>query len=165
MSVTVRPPRRDEIGALWALVREFADYNREPNLVTGSPETLSEKIFSDTWPVFECLVAESNGRLVGFAAMLGAYAIFRTQPTMWLEDLFVTESARGTGAGKALIAAVAEAAVRRGCLRMGWSVSDWNAPSIAFYEHLGAVRHTGEHIYLLGGEKLTALAALAAASR
>ena len=165
MSLAVRPPRRDEIAELWALVRQFADYNGQPHLVTGSPEALAQKILSDTWPVFECLVAESGGRLVGFATMLGAYSVFRTQPTLWLEDLFVTESARGSGAGKALIAAVAAIAVRRGCSRLGWSVSDWNAPSIAFYEHLGAERLVGEHIYYLASEKLSVLAAHAAAPR
>src|SRR5262245_48100208 len=136
MSVTVRAPRRDEVEALWALVAQFADYNGEPQLMTGTAEALAETLFAPTWPRFECLVAEVEGGLVGFATVLGAYSIFRTQPTLWLEDLFVTESARGTGAGKALIAAVADLAVRRGCLRMGWSVSDWNTRSIAFYEHL-----------------------------
>lgn len=161
MSLAVRTPRREEMGALWVLVREFADYNGEPQLVTGSPDALGETLFSDGWPAFECRVADSDGRLVGFATFLGAYSIFRTQPTLWLEDLFVTESARGSGAGRALVAAVAEVAVQRGCLRMGWSVSDWNEPSIAFYEHLGATRYTGEYIYLLGGEPLRTLAAAA----
>ncbi len=161
MTVRVRPVRRDEVARLWTLVQEFAAYNGETALVTGTPERLAETLFSRSWPAFECLVAEDGGALVGFATFLGAYSIFRTQPTLWLEDLFVTESARGRGAGKALIAGAARVAVERGCWRMGWSVSDWNQPSIAFYERLGAARYTGEHIYLLGGEPLVALAARA----
>ena len=161
MNARVRPARREDVAPLWGLVREFADYNEERHLVTGTAERLAEKLFSGGWPVFECLVAEADGTLVGFATMLGAYSIFRTQPTLWLEDLFVTGSARGVGVGKSLIAAVARVASERGCWRMGWSVSDWNTPSIAFYEGLDATRHGGEHIYLLGGEKLAALAARA----
>jgi len=57
---------------------------------------------------------------------------------MWLEDLYVEERHRGSGAGRALLTAVARLAIARGCRRMGWVVLDWNAPTIRFYERMGA---------------------------
>ena len=56
-----------------------------------------------------------------------------------MEDLFVVPEARGSGAGFALLRAVVEAAVRRGCCELEWNVLDWNKPSIDFYERVGAV--------------------------
>jgi GNAT superfamily N-acetyltransferase len=53
----------------------------------------------------------------------------------------VVPEERGRGAGKALLAALARIAVRRGCGRMEWTVLDWNRPAIAFYRRLGAALH------------------------
>src|SRR5918999_2131017 len=55
----------------------------------------------------------------------------------WLEDLYVDESARGTGLGRALVEAAVEKAAARGCLRMELDVNGQNAAAIAFYERLG----------------------------
>ncbi|HSB62078.1 MAG TPA: GNAT family N-acetyltransferase, partial [Vicinamibacteria bacterium] len=66
------------------------------------------------------------------------YSTFLARPTLYLEDLFVVPEERGRGAGRALLRALARLAARRGCGRMEWTVLDWNAPSIAFYEGLGA---------------------------
>jgi GNAT superfamily N-acetyltransferase len=60
------------------------------------------------------------------------------RPSLYLEDLFVLPEERGTGAGKALLRALARIALRRGCGRMEWTVLDWNRPAIRFYERLGA---------------------------
>ena len=47
-------------------------------------------------------------------------------------------SARGSGLGKALLSHLAALAVERDCARLEWSVLDWNAPAIGFYQALGA---------------------------
>src|SRR5205823_7869394 len=87
---------------------------------------------------FETLICRRDGRPVGFALYFFTYSTFRAQPSLYLEDLFVLPDERGHGAGQALLRALARIAVRRGCGRMEWTVLDWNAPSIGFYERLGA---------------------------
>lgn len=58
---------------------------------------------------------------------------------IYLEDLYVQPAHRGSGLGRALLAALARECVDRGYARLEWSVLDWNAPSIGFYRSLGAV--------------------------
>jgi len=86
------------------------------------------------------LVAEREGRLVGYALFYPTMSSFRTRTMLWLEDLFVEEGERGFGTGRTLLTALARLAVERGHARIDWHVLDWNEPSIAFYERMGARR-------------------------
>ena len=156
--LVIRPAGVADAEALWALVREFAAYEKLEHLVSGSAERLAAKLFGNAWPRVECVVAAVDGRLVGYALFYGAYSTFWTQPLMCLEDIFVAESHRGRGVGRVLMSAVARVAVERGCPRLDWAVLDWNARSIEFYERLGAKRHDGWHAYRLDGEELKKLA-------
>jgi RimJ/RimL family protein N-acetyltransferase len=70
----------------------------------------------------------------------------------------VEPGARGVGAGKALLRRLAERCVEADLGRLEWSVLDWNAPSIAFYDSLGAMKKEGWTVRRLYGESLTALA-------
>jgi GNAT superfamily N-acetyltransferase len=83
-------------------------------------------------------MARLDGEPVGFALYFHTYSTFLARRGLWLEDLFVLPTARGLGVGKALLRAVADVAVQRGCGRFEWSVLDWNTPAIRFYESLGA---------------------------
>jgi GNAT superfamily N-acetyltransferase len=87
---------------------------------------------------FETLICRRGRTPIGFALYFFTYSTFLGRPTLYLEDLFVVPEERGRGAGKALLAALARIAARRGCGRMEWAVLDWNTPSIRFYEKLGA---------------------------
>lgn len=158
---TVRPPRRDEVGRLWELIRGLAVYERMMDRVSGSAEALAQALFAER-PTVECLVAEQAGELIGYALFYPTFSSFRAEPMMWLEDIFVEPRVRGHGAGKALFLEVARRAVERGCWRLDWYVLDWNEPAIGFYERLGATRVAQEwHHYGLGGKALAAAAAVA----
>jgi len=87
---------------------------------------------------FETLICRHGRTPIGFALYYFTYSTFLGRPTLYLEDLFVLAEARGNGAGRALLRALAKVAVRRGCGRMEWTVLDWNTPSIRFYRKLGA---------------------------
>jgi GNAT superfamily N-acetyltransferase len=80
---------------------------------------------------------------------------------MHLEDIYVRPAARGAGVGKALMASLARRCLAEGLPRLEWEVLDWNTPSIAFYDRLGATSKTELIIRQLSG---TALASLAAAA-
>jgi GNAT superfamily N-acetyltransferase len=86
------------------------------------------------------------------------FSTFEGKPGIYLEDLFVNPDARGSGAGKALLAALAALALERGCARLEWSVLDWNAPAIDFYRALGAKSMDGWTINRVEGDALSTLA-------
>lgn len=157
--VVIRRARPEEIESLWELMAEFARYEKLEHTFTGSPEALAANLFGNGWPAVDALVAEDRGALVGYAMFYGGYSTFWTRPLMWLEDLFVTESRRGEGIGKRLLAEVSQVAVERNCARVDWAVLDWNLPSIEFYQRQGATRHGGWYAYRLEGEVLEKLAA------
>jgi GNAT superfamily N-acetyltransferase len=156
-AVVVRPVRRDDVARVWELVLELARYERLEPIVTNTPEQLAEFLFEERWPKVECLVAEQAGEIVGYALFFGCYSSFRGKPVIWLEDLCVTEARRGSGAGKALMQALARIAVQRDCARVAWDVLDWNQSSIEFYERLGATRGADWHHYVMDGEALATL--------
>ena len=78
-------------------------------------------------------------RMRGICHLLPVYSTFLAQAGIYLEDWFVRPHLRGRGIGQALLARVAQIAVERHCGRIEWGVLNWNLPSIAFYQKLGAV--------------------------
>ena len=109
-------------------------------------------------PCFECLLAEAGGEAVGIAIHRPAYSTFDGRPGLYVEDLFVAESARGLGIGRLLMARLAVLARERGCSRMSLSVLHWN-PARAFYDHLGFTQVEDWLPYQVSGDALARLAA------
>jgi len=107
---------------------------------------------------FEALVCRRGRTPIGLALYYFTYSTFLGRPTLYLEDLFVLPAARGNGAGRALLRALAKIAVRRGCGRMEWAVLDWNTPSIRFYQKLGAKLRREWILTRLAGAPLRRLA-------
>jgi GNAT superfamily N-acetyltransferase len=135
--VVVRAAARGDEHAIFDLVRALAAYEKLESSVVGSAEALAEHLFGAR-PVAEALLAERAGAPIGFALFFTTYSTFLTRPGLYLEDLFVLERERGSGVGKALLGEVIRLARERGSGRLEWSVLDWNAPAIAFYERMGA---------------------------
>ena len=84
------------------------------------------------------MLAEADGAAVGLALWYYTFSTFRGRPDIFLEDLFVEPAQRGHGIGLALLRHLAQRAVAENCRRIEWRVLNWNTPSIAFYESLGA---------------------------
>lgn len=156
--LALRPATSADVPLVLSLIRELAEYEREPDAVIATEEALLRDGFGPR-RLFEVTVAEWSGEPVGFAFWFLTYSTWRAQPTLWLEDLYVRPSARGRGIGRAFMRHLARAAVERGCGRFVWQVLDWNAPSIAFYESLGAKVLREWLTCRLEGEALRALAA------
>jgi GNAT superfamily N-acetyltransferase len=134
---TIRPAKTTDADAIFALIQELAHYEKLTHQVTGTPQALAEHLFG-TPTYAEAIVAESLGQPIGFALFFKNYSTFLTKPGLYLEDLYVRETYRGQGIGKALLKAVAQIAQSRGYGRMEWSVLDWNETAIAFYQKMGA---------------------------
>jgi GNAT superfamily N-acetyltransferase len=134
---TIRPAVPGDEHTLFQLITALARYEKLEHLVTGAPETLAAHLFGDR-PSAEALLAERDGRAIGYALFFTTYSTFLTRPGLYLEDLFVLESERKRGVGRALLTEVKRIAEARGAGRLEWSVLDWNAGAIAFYRAFGA---------------------------
>ncbi|HEY5088704.1 MAG TPA: GNAT family N-acetyltransferase [Polyangia bacterium] len=134
--MTIRPAVPGDEHALFDLVRALARFERLEHTVTGSGEALGRHLFAER--AAEALIAEDGAQAVGFALFFRTYSTFLTRPGVYLEDLFVRESHRRRGLGRALLSEVRRLAEARGAGRLEWSVLDWNAGAIAFYEQFGA---------------------------
>jgi len=161
MTLHIRPAVATDAPLIAALIHELADYERLADQCVATPAALAVSLFGAK-PHAECVIAELGGAAVGFALFFHNYSTFLARPGLYLEDLFVRPAARGHGVGRALLAHLAALAVQRGCGRFEWSVLDWNAPAIAFYESLGAKAQSEWTIYRVTGDALTSLAAKAA---
>ncbi len=138
-------------------MRGLAEYERLSHAAVGTMEELRAELVGPR-PVIEAALAWEGGRAVGYALWFHTYSTFLARRGLWLEDLFVVPQARGRGYGKALLRHCARIAVERRCGRFEWSVLDWNAPSIAFYEAAGATVLGDWRICRMTGEALARFA-------
>src|SRR5260221_5937623 len=134
---TIRPATRGDVPEILRLIGELAEYEKLSDMLVGTEAMLAEQLFGARRAA-ECLIAERGARAVGFALFFTTFSTFLCKPGLYLEDLFVEPEHRGAGIGRALLARLAALAVERGCGRFEWRVLDWNAPSIKFYESVGA---------------------------
>ena len=155
--ITVRKATREDVPRIVELVRALAEYEREPDAVVATEEDFRRDGFGDH-PAFHVHVVTDDGAIVGFALWFFTWSTWRGQKCLHLEDLFVEPAHRKKGAGLALMRALAEEAVAHGCARFVWQVLDWNEPSIAFYEKLGADVKREWIAVRLDGAALAALA-------
>src|ERR1700712_4858185 len=153
MHPAVREARESDVDRIHQLVVELAVYERSPDQVRSTPQQLRSVLFGPR-PAVYALVAEADGEVVGFALYFLNFSTWEGVHGIYLEDLYVQPAHRGSGLGKALLRNLAEIAVRQGYARVEWSVLDWNAPSIAFYESIGAVGMKGWTTYRLTGPAL-----------
>ncbi|MCI4045333.1 MULTISPECIES: GNAT family N-acetyltransferase [unclassified Streptomyces] len=141
----IRTATPEDVPALHALVRELAAYEKALDEVVASEEQLRQALFGER-PAAYAHVATADdddgdgngGEVIGFALWFLNFSTWRGVHGIHLEDLYVRPERRGGGHGRALLAELARICVERGYQRLEWSVLDWNAPAIAFYESLGA---------------------------
>jgi GNAT superfamily N-acetyltransferase len=156
VDVSIRPAVPGDAASIHALIRELAEYERLTQLCTGSTADLAAALFGPQ-PAAEVLLAEVDGGIAGFALFFHNFSTFLACRGLWLEDLYVRPAFRGHGVGSDLLRAVAAIAVARGCGRFEWSVLDWNAPAIGFYERLGATVMPDWRIARVTGDALAHL--------
>ena len=140
---SIRPAVAGDEQTLFALIQALARFEHLEDGVTGSAPELRQHLFGGDRavagrPVAEALLAEEDGAAIGFALFFTNFSTFLTRPGIYLEDLFVLESHRRQGVGRALLAEVRRIAEARGAGRLEWAVLDWNAAAIDFYRGIGA---------------------------
>lgn len=159
----IRAARPDDVPAIYALIRDLAEYERSLPAVTGTEEQLRAALFGDelasSEPAIFAHVAEHDGTVGGFALWFLNFSTWQCRHGIYLEDLYVRPELRGNGYGRLLLAELAAVCVQRGYARLEWVVLNWIEPSIGFYRSLGAVSLDDWTTFRLTGPALADLAA------
>ncbi|GAA5041461.1 GNAT family N-acetyltransferase [Nocardia callitridis] len=142
------------------LIYDLAEYEHARDECTVTAAQLDTALFCDDPKLFaHVVVAEGAQReVLGCAVWFLNYSTWNGVHGIHLEDLYVRPEYRGRGFGKQLLVALAREAADQGYSRVEWSVLTWNAPSIAFYESLGATAQNEWVGYRLTGTALRELA-------
>lgn len=137
--LTIRPitaSDRPVWGTLWKAYLAFY----ETSVAEDVYETSFARLLSDDDNEFNGLIAERDGQALGITHYLFHRHMWRVENTCYLQDLFVSPEARGTGAGRALIEAVYERADAAGCPSVYWLTQDFNTTARQLYDRVG--KHT-----------------------
>lgn len=156
-AVRVRAAGPEDLATIHGFILDLAEYERLAHEAEATQADLERDLFGPAPRVF-CDIAEIDGAPVGFALWFYNYSTFRGRHGIWLEDLFVRPERRGAGAGLALLKALARRCAHEDLARLEWSVLDWNAPAIGFYDSLGALTMDEWTTRRLTGAALEALA-------
>lgn len=132
----IRKGTSQDIKAVLSLIQELAIFEKEPDAVEITLEGLKEDGFGKN-PLYGLFVAEIDSKIIGMALYYYKYSTWKGK-SIHLEDLIVTESQRGNGAGKQLLERMVILAQEENVKRLEWNVLDWNKPAIDFYEQSGA---------------------------
>ena len=155
--VRIAPATPADVPLVLGFIRDLAEYERLPREVVATEELLHEALFGPR-PAAEVLIASLGDEPAGFALFFHNFSTFLARRGIYLEDLYVRPEMRERGVGRALLSSLAQVAVARGCGRLEWSVLDWNAPAIAFYESLGARPMSEWTVFRVAGDALDRLA-------
>ncbi|WP_298496649.1 GNAT family N-acetyltransferase [uncultured Maritimibacter sp.] len=138
MTVTIRPIRpddRDQWMPLWQGYLTFYE--------TTLPDAVSETTFARLCDPARAhqrgLVADDDGRLVGFVNVIFHAHNWKLEEVTYLQDLFAAPDTRGTGVGRALIEAVYEMADDNGTPTVYWMTQHFNATARQLYDRIGSL--------------------------
>ena len=156
-SLTIRNATVQDCKLILQFVTELAIYEKLEEEMVATEQHYQDTLFCEN-PRAQALICESDGKPIGFALYFFSYSTWLGKYGIYLEDLYVSPSARGLGGGKALLQKLAQIALAEDCGRIEWSVLDWNEPAIQFYRSLGAGPKDGWVGYRLEGDTITTLA-------
>ncbi|MEU7923067.1 GNAT family N-acetyltransferase [Micromonospora zamorensis] len=172
---TIRPVRPEDVPAVVAMVHELAEYERAPEQCHLSVDQLTSALFATvpgrgaasdapSWngrptapALFGHVAVDERDEPIGFALWFLNFSTWAGVHGIYLEDLYVRPAARGTGAGRLLLATLADICVRRGYRRLEWWMINWN-PAAGFYASIGAEQMSEWVPYRLSGDALSRLA-------
>ncbi len=136
MNITIREATKNDMSRVLDLIKELAEFEKEPNAVEVTTSDLEIKGFG-AHPAFKCFVAQVDNNVEGIALVYPRYSTWKGV-ILHLEDLIVSQKMRGAGIGTALLDQVVIYGNEQGVKRISWEVLDWNENAITFYQQKGA---------------------------
>jgi GNAT superfamily N-acetyltransferase len=153
--IEIREGTPEDVPQVLAFIREMAAFEKIP--VSATEESLRVAFFGEK-PAAQVLLVELDGKPVAYANYFFTFSSMLGKRGIWLDDIWVSPEYRGMKIGQAVMAYVADVAVKNDCGRFEWSVLDWNENAIQFYIKLGANVMPEWRICRLEGEKITPVA-------
>jgi len=137
MRVKIRKAKKKDFDSVINLIIELAKFEKlEP-----PKDKAIKRLYKDAFgkkPAFRILVAQTEKEIIGYGFYFFTYSSFLARKTLYLEDIFITESKRNLGVGKFFLNELVKIAKKQKCGRMEWCVLDWNKNAIDFYDKFGA---------------------------
>ena len=158
VNLNIRKASIDDVPLILKFIKELSVYEKRSKEVVATEDTLRETLFGDK-PYAQVLIAEIEGKPVGYALYFYHFSTFIGRPGLYIEDVYVSEEYRGKRIGTALFKYCARIAKGNKCARMEWSVLKWN-PARKFYDHMGAKPINEWLVYRLTGDALDKMADL-----
>ena len=156
IGLNLRLAVRADLPLVFGFIKKLAEYEDLLNEVKATEKSIADLLFYRK--IATAVIAESEGRAVGFALYYYSVSTFIGQPAIFIEDLFVLPEYRGRGFGKTIFQFLAKQAIAQNCWGLEWACLDWNEPSIRFYKSLGAVPQDEWTTYRLRGRALEEVA-------
>ena len=132
----VRKGEFRDLAQVLELIKELADYEHSLHEVTNTVKRMETDGFGDH-PIYGFFVAEREIIIIGIAVYYYRYSTWKGK-RLFLEDIIVTKTERGTGIGKLLFEETMRKSLKDNCTGMMWQVLTWNEPAINFYKRYNA---------------------------
>ena len=136
-------------------VRKLAAYEGLTEYVVSSEIEMTRMLRGDFG--VRAILAFQQEQPIGFATFYMTFSTFTGRSGLYIEDLYIDEASRKTGAGQAMMQWLAAWALKHACDRMSWLALDWNHSAHHFYEKLGAQVNTSWLPFVLKGQALEKL--------
>lgn len=133
--ILVRTADEKDLLSIYELVKELAIYEKAREEFVATIEMYRED-FADG--VFEAIVAELDGEVVGMALYYLSYSTWKGR-MLYLEDFVIKQEYRRLGIGDLIFDKVVAEAKAKSCKLMKWQVLDWNEPALKFYNKKNAI--------------------------
>lgn len=159
MSQKIRKANISDNQIILDFIKELAAYEQLSDKVVATIDNIDTTLFCDN-PKAEVLILEVDDQPAGFALFFHNYSTFLCKYGIYIEDIYVRETYRGGGHGKALLRHICMLAKERECGRVEWWCLDWNKSSIDFYLKLGAEPMSDWTVYRLNNEEIEMLSNL-----
>ena len=131
--LSLRPAIPADRTAILAMVDALADTDKMQRLEPPAQDRLQRK-------KVEFILAQWEGKVIGYAAIFESYSTFQARPTLFIDDLFVLSEYRGRHVAYELFRYCLQQAKKRECGRVDWMVKEGNQRAFGFYDHLQAKR-------------------------
>lgn len=156
-TLTLRPAAADDVATIHRMLTALARATAASDRFVSRPEDIARYGFGDE-ALFHSLLAERGGEAVGLCLYFYTFSTWLGEPGIYVQDLYVADSARGGGVGRALLGAAARQGRRRQATHLRLSVDRQNAGARRFYERIGMDYRDQECTYHVGGAAYAALA-------